>query len=124
MLHTSGSISSFFTLKINQWRSFTNTVSGRSNIDGLVDHFDFVDMDVFSVHELDDVMAVLGAGGSNRASILVANEYHHWSKRMERYLRRLRGDVWRSVEEGPHAIFLLQFRMMALKLDREEVSLP
>ncbi|CAI9273299.1 unnamed protein product [Lactuca saligna] len=42
------------------WGSFTNTVSGRSYIDGLVDHFDFVDMDVFSVHELDDMMVVLG----------------------------------------------------------------
>ena len=41
-------------------------------------------------------------GGSNRAPILVANEYHHWSQRMERYLRRLGRDVWRSVEEGPH----------------------
>ena len=41
-------------------------------------------------------------GGSNRASILVANEYHHWSQRMERYLRRHGRDVWRSVEEGPH----------------------
>ncbi|CAI9259753.1 unnamed protein product [Lactuca saligna] len=40
--------------------SFTNTVSGRSYIDGLVDHFDFVEMDVFPVHELDDMMAFLG----------------------------------------------------------------
>nr|KAJ0201911.1 hypothetical protein LSAT_V11C600323540 [Lactuca sativa] len=55
-----GSISSFCTFKINHGGSFTNTVSGRSYIDGLVDHFDFVDMDVFSVHELDDMMAVLG----------------------------------------------------------------
>nr|KAJ0196211.1 hypothetical protein LSAT_V11C700371490 [Lactuca sativa] len=55
-----GSISSFFTFKINHGGSFTTTVSGRSYIDGLIDHFDFVDMDVFSVHELDDMMAVLG----------------------------------------------------------------
>ncbi|CAI9290671.1 unnamed protein product [Lactuca saligna] len=55
-----GSISSFCTFKINHGGSFTNTVSGRSYIDGLVDHFDFVDMDVFSLHELDDMMAVLG----------------------------------------------------------------
>ena len=41
-------------------------------------------------------------GGSNRAPILVANEYHHWSQRMERYLRILGRDVWRSIEEGPH----------------------
>ena len=41
-------------------------------------------------------------GGSNRAPILVANEYHHWPQRMEGYLRRLGRDVWRSVEEGPH----------------------
>ncbi|CAI9286315.1 unnamed protein product [Lactuca saligna] len=39
---------------------FTNTVLGRSYTKGLVDHFDFVDMDVFLVHELDDMMAVLG----------------------------------------------------------------
>ncbi|CAI9294213.1 unnamed protein product [Lactuca saligna] len=55
-----GSISSFFTFKINHGGSFTTTVFGRSYIDELVDHFDFVDMDVFSVHELDDMMAVLG----------------------------------------------------------------
>ncbi|CAI9276738.1 unnamed protein product [Lactuca saligna] len=55
-----GSISSFGTFKINHGGSFTNTVSGRSYIDGLVDHFDFVDMDVFSVHELDDMIAFLG----------------------------------------------------------------
>lgn len=41
-------------------------------------------------------------GGSNRAPLLVANEYHHWSQRMERYLRRLGRNVWRSIEEGPH----------------------
>nr|KAJ0208842.1 hypothetical protein LSAT_V11C400206680 [Lactuca sativa] len=51
---------SFCTFKINHGGSFTNTVSGRSHIDGLVDHFDFTDMDVFSVHKLDDMMAVLG----------------------------------------------------------------
>ncbi|CAI9279394.1 unnamed protein product [Lactuca saligna] len=54
------SISIFCTFKINHVGSFTNTVYARSYIDGLVDHFDFVDMDVFSVHELDDMMAVLG----------------------------------------------------------------
>ena len=48
-------------------------------------------------------------GGSNRAPILVANEYHHWSQRMERYLRRLGRDVWRSVEEGPHVPVLTPF---------------
>ena len=41
-------------------------------------------------------------GGSNRAPILVANEYHHWSQRMQRYLMRLGSDVWRSVKEGTH----------------------
>ncbi|CAI9269606.1 unnamed protein product [Lactuca saligna] len=35
-------------------------VSGRSYIDGLVDHIDSVDMDVFSIHELANMMAVLG----------------------------------------------------------------
>ncbi|CAI9282663.1 unnamed protein product [Lactuca saligna] len=55
-----GSISSFCTFKINHAGSFTSTISGRSYIDGLVDHFDFVDMDVFLVHELDDMMVVLG----------------------------------------------------------------
>ncbi|CAI9277770.1 unnamed protein product [Lactuca saligna] len=55
-----GSISSFCTFKINHGGSFTNMVSGRSYIDGLVDHFGFVDIDVFSVHELDDMMEVLG----------------------------------------------------------------
>ncbi|CAI9302759.1 unnamed protein product [Lactuca saligna] len=54
------SISSFCTLKINHGGLFTNTESGRLYIDGLVDHFDFVDMHVFSAHELDDMMAVLG----------------------------------------------------------------
>ena len=41
-------------------------------------------------------------GGSNRAPILVASEYHHRSQRMERYLRRLGKEVWRSVENEPH----------------------
>ncbi|CAI9263818.1 unnamed protein product [Lactuca saligna] len=58
-MFTLGSISSFCTFKINHGGSFTNTVSGKSYIDGLVDHFDFLDMDVFSVHKLDDMMAVL-----------------------------------------------------------------
>ena len=49
-------------------------------------------------------------GGSNRAPILVANEYHHWSQRMERYLKRLRRDVWRSMEEGPHVHVLTLFQ--------------
>nr|KAJ0215269.1 hypothetical protein LSAT_V11C300144210 [Lactuca sativa] len=55
-----GSISSFCTFKINHGGLFTNTICGGSYIDGLVDHFDFMDMDVFSVHELDDTMTVLG----------------------------------------------------------------
>ena len=45
-------------------------------------------------------------GGSNRAPILVENEYHHWSQRMERYLQRIGRDVWISVEEGPHVPIL------------------
>ena len=45
-------------------------------------------------------------GGSNRAPILVASEYHHWSQRMESYLKRLERDLWRPMEEGPHAPFL------------------
>ena len=45
-------------------------------------------------------------GGSNRAPILVAREYHHWSQRLERYLTILGRDVWRSVEEGPHGSIL------------------
>ena len=31
---------------------------------------------------------------------------YHWSQRMERYLKRLGRDVWRSVEEGPHVLIL------------------
>ena len=45
-------------------------------------------------------------GGSNRGPILVTSEYHHWSERIKRYLRRLRKEIWRSIEEGPHVLVL------------------
>nr|KAJ0192503.1 hypothetical protein LSAT_V11C800401340 [Lactuca sativa] len=39
-------------------------------MEGLVDHFDFVDMDVFSVNELDDMMAVLRYNNKDLENLL------------------------------------------------------
>ncbi|CAI9288715.1 unnamed protein product [Lactuca saligna] len=52
-------LSSFCTFKIHHRGMFTK-YPGRRYVGGSIDYVDYVDMDVFSVHELDDMMKEIG----------------------------------------------------------------
>ena len=52
-------ISNYFTLKIHHGGIFTKS-PGRRYVDGTIDYVDFVDIDVFSVHELDTMVREIG----------------------------------------------------------------
>ncbi|XP_052620808.1 uncharacterized protein LOC128126749 [Lactuca sativa] len=52
-------LSSFCTFKIHHGGMFTK-YPGRRYVGGSIDYVDYVDMDVFSVHELDDMMKEIG----------------------------------------------------------------
>ena len=49
----------YFTLKIHYSGVFTKA-PGRKYVDGVVAYVDYVDTDLFSVHELDDMVRELG----------------------------------------------------------------
>lgn len=50
---------SYFTIRVSYGGIFTKP-SGRRYIDGLVSYFDFVDTDLFSVHDINDMVLELG----------------------------------------------------------------
>ncbi|KAL4581505.1 hypothetical protein LXL04_006027 [Taraxacum kok-saghyz] len=52
-------MSNFFSLKVHHGGMFTTSRS-RRYVDGTVDFFDYVDIDLFSVHELDAMVKELG----------------------------------------------------------------
>nr|KAJ0187918.1 hypothetical protein LSAT_V11C900465570 [Lactuca sativa] len=52
-------LSSFCTFKIHLGGMFTKYL-GRRYVGGSIDYVDYVDMDVFSIHELDDMMKEIG----------------------------------------------------------------
>ncbi|CAI9289984.1 unnamed protein product [Lactuca saligna] len=52
-------LSSFCTFRIHHGGMFTK-YPGRRYVGGSIDYIDYVDMDVFSVHELDDMMKEIG----------------------------------------------------------------
>ena len=52
-------ISGFFTTRVNHGGVFTQFPE-KSYVNGTEDHFDFVDVDLFSVHEFEDMLEQLG----------------------------------------------------------------
>ncbi|KAL4583482.1 hypothetical protein LXL04_008055 [Taraxacum kok-saghyz] len=52
-------ISGFFTIRVNHGGVFTQFPE-KTYVNGTVDHFDFVDVDLFSVHEFEDMLEQLG----------------------------------------------------------------
>ncbi|KAL4583826.1 hypothetical protein LXL04_008410 [Taraxacum kok-saghyz] len=54
-----GGITNYFTIRVNHSGVFTQK-SDMKYVNGTVDYFDFVDADLFSVHEFEDMLEMLG----------------------------------------------------------------
>ncbi|KAL4580013.1 hypothetical protein LXL04_016185 [Taraxacum kok-saghyz] len=52
-------IAGYFTIRVNHGGVFTQFPE-KTYVNGTVDHFDFVDVDLFSVHEFEDMLEQLG----------------------------------------------------------------